>query len=179
MTLPNNWILPLNEDRLSSGDPLLIGDYLRELIYSLTTMYEDLAESTNGEYRQFLPEIYGTTVNGKGTYTIREGWYLRKNLMVDYWYACTWTGHTGAGNAFVQLPYKVKFTDSNPFVGEVHGQYNYAATYTGMFGLGISQTFQEQLFLEGPANIAVAPLPLLTSGTLYGHIRYIGQEIEN
>jgi hypothetical protein len=179
MTLPTDWILPLNEDRLDSGDPVLIGDYIRELVSSLESIYRDLSQATNGDIRQFTPTILGLTTPGVGTYTVQDGWYLRKGLMVDYWFALQWTAHTGTGFASIQLPYKVKNTISAPFVGHVHGIYNYSAAYNGMFGLCAANTFQYNLYAEAAAGAAFVSLQLLTSGTLFGHIRYIGQEIEN
>lgn len=179
MTLPTELILPLNADRLESGDPGLIGQYIRELVTTLSKMYQDLAQATNGDIREFPPKIIGLTTPGVGTYTVQDGWYLREGLIVDYWFVVGWSGHTGTGQAYVQLPYKVKKTISLPFVSSVHGQYNYAATYSGLFGTATSDTFRYDLYAEGPLNIAVLPLPLLTSGLLFSHIRYIGQEIEN
>lgn len=179
MTLPTEIIFPLSEERLNSADPREIGSYVRDLVRSLTTMYQELSQSTNGDIREFHPKITGDTTPGSGTYTNQDGWYLRKGLMVDYWFGLSWTAHTGVGHAYIELPYKVKKTTYPPFVGEVHGQYNYGGGYTGLFSLGGSSTFKNYLYAEGPGGLAFLPLQLLTSGTLFGHIRYVGQEIEN
>src|ERR1051325_426199 len=179
MTLPTDWILPLNEERLDSGNPVLIADYLRELVGSLKSIYQDLSQATNGDIREFKPQIFGATTPGNGTYTVQDGWYLRKGLMVDYWFAMNWTAHTGGGLAYIQLPYKVKSTLSAPFVGHVHGTSNYTAAYNGMFGLCAPSTFEYRIYAEASAGAPFVQLQLLTSGTLFGHIRYIGQEIEN
>lgn len=179
MTLPIELILPLNEERLETADPKQIASYVRELVTTLSRSYQDISQSINGDIRQFLPVVAGMTTDGTGTYTVQDGWYLRKGLLVDFWYAVVWTAHSGTGQIKINLPYKVKKSINNPFVGEVHGVYNYAAGYTGMFSLGLSDTFNNAIYAEGPGGVAVFPLQLLTSGTLWGHIRYIGQEIEN
>ena len=178
MTLPIETILPLNAERLRSGNPVLVGDYVSELVNSLTTIYTQQSQAINGDYKDFAPIVYGTSTAGLGTYSVQNGYYLRLGLIVDYWYTVAWSGHTGTGNAYIQLPYKVKFNNTD-FTGEVVGQYNYSSSYNGMWGLGVSQTFRKDLYLEGALNIPVLALPLLTSGALRGHIRYIGQEIEN
>ena len=179
MTLPTEWIFPLNEERLRSGNPNQIGEYVEELITTLTSMYQNVSQATNGDIRQYIPLVFGKTVAGQGTYSVQDGWYLRKGLLVDLWFAVSWSGHTGTGDAYIQLPYKVKRTLSTPFVGSLHGTYNYTGGYTGMFTLANSDTFENLLYKDGPGGLPAIPLQLLTSGTLFGHIRYIGQEIEN
>ena len=179
MTLPTEWIFPLNEERLHSRNVQDIGDYVEELVTTLTAMYSQVSQAVNGDIKEFIPQVFGLTTPGVGTYSIQDGWVLRQGLMVDVWFAVSWTAHTGSGQAYIQLPYKVKNSLSEPFAGQVYGQYNYIADYTGMFSLAHPNTFQNALFVEGPVGIGASPLQLLTSGTLFGHIRYIGQEIEN
>lgn len=178
MTLPIETILPLNPTRLDSKDPAIIGDYVSELVNTITTMYQELSQATNGDYREFSPQIFGLTTPGNGTYAVQQGYYLRKGLMVDYWFNISWTAHSGSGFAYLLLPYKVRFNNTD-FPGQVYGQYNYPNTYNGLFGLAVSQTFREDLYAEGSANIPVVQLTLQSTGALRGHIRYIGQEIEN
>ena len=178
MTLPIEWIFPLNEERLESGDATQIGEYTKELVITLTDMYQNIGQIINGEIRSFTPQVFGTTSAGAGTYNVQDGWYLRKGLMVDYWFAIQWSAHTGTGHVYVQLPYKVKKTLNYPFNGEVHGEYGYGGGYTGMYSLAPGDTFQNLIYLEGP-SLGIFQASLLTNGTFFGHIRYIGQQIEN
>lgn len=178
MTLSTEIIFPLNEERLNSGDSNQIGAYVRELVTTLTTMYQQISQATNGDIRQYLPLVYGNTSQGEAVYTTQDGWYLRKGIIVDYWFAVGWSAHSGTGQIYIQLPYKVKQVIGAVFNSSVHGQYNYGGGYTSLFGIAISDTIKYLLYAEGPANIAIAPLALLTSGALIGHIRYIGQELE-
>lgn len=179
MTLPTEWIFPLNEERLHSNNAQDIGDYVEELVTTLTAMYAQVSQATNGDIREFTPIVIGLTTPGEGTYTVQDGWVLRKGLLVDIWFTVQWSGHTGTGQLYIQLPYKVKNSLSDPFVGQLNGSYNYGGGYTGMFTLAHPNTFQNAAYVDGPGGIGVLPLQLLTSGALFGHIRYIGQEIEN
>ncbi len=179
MTLPTEWIFPLNEERLHSKNVQDIGDYVEELVTTLTSMYSQLSQAVNGDIRQFIPKLVGSTTPGTGTYVVQDGWTLRQGLMVDVWFAVSWSGHTGTGQAYIELPYKVKNSLSDTFPGQLNGTYNYGGGYTGMFTLAHPNTFQNALYADGPGGLGVFPLQLLTSGTLFGHIRYIGQEIEN
>jgi hypothetical protein len=179
MTLPIEWIFPLNEERLQSGNAAQLGEYVQELITTLTSMYQNVSQAINGDLKEFIPKVFGTTVAGEGSYSVQDGWVLRQGLMVDVWFSVSWMGHTGSGDAYIQLPYKVKKSLSNPFAGLLHGDYNYGAGYTNMFTLALQDTFKNAIYADGPGGLAVMPLSLLTSGTFFGHIRYIGQEIEN
>lgn len=178
MTLPTELIFPLNEDRLKSRDPLAIGEYVQELVTTLSNMYRDLAQNVDGDYRQFVPKIIGSTIEGIGTYTYQEGWYLRQGLMVDVWFTIQWSAHTGTGDAYVNLPYKVKNVLTTPFVNGVFGTYPLSAGYTCMFGSAESNTFNYFLYENGP-GLTVQSLNVVGNGTVIGHIRYIGQQIEN
>ena len=74
MTLPIEWIFPLNEERLNSNEPKQIGQYVQELITTLNSMYKDVSQGINGDIKQFTPEIFGDTVQGKATYSVQDGW---------------------------------------------------------------------------------------------------------
>lgn len=153
-------------------------DNVREIVKTLAEMYENVAQAVNGDIREWTPKLSGLTSAGVGTYTLQTGWYLRQGIIIDAWFDVAWTAHTGTGNAYIELPYKVKFTNNAPFVGQVHmSGITLGAGYTNLFIVGESNGFRGFLYGEG-SGLAMANLNIVASGRLLGHFRYIGQEFE-
>lgn len=179
MTLPTDIILPLRPEQIKSQDPDQLELYIRDLINSLTDMYQDIVGNVNGSTRQFTPVVKGATTSGTGTYTSQVGWYLRQGLMVDVWFDVVWTAHTGTGSAYVQLPYKVANSAIDPFAGTL-GTATLALTagYTATFCVAVPNTFQCNAIQYGSA-VPMLNINVPAAGRFLGHVRYIGQEFEN
>jgi len=182
LTLPTNIILPS-----PTADPESFIKYQQDLISSLQSMYEDIAENVNGEFRSeygpdeggsWTPILKGTTSAGIFTYSSQVGWALRKGIMVDAWFDIIWTSQSGAsGNLYVELPYLVAVSNGMPFVGTIQSS---GITYSGGTGIvinAIQNTFRGELWNVG-SGFTTANQSVTSSGRITGSIRYIGQEYE-
>lgn len=176
MTIPTNIILPLpNTEDLNV--------YLRELNFTLQTMYEQLAQGINGDIRAdygkgrelWTPVLKGTSVAGTFTYNHQAGWVLRKGIITDVWFDVSWSSAgLAAGNLYVELPYKVALSNQKPFVGVVQSS---TLAYTGGTGIvinGISNTYIGEFWNVG-SGFTTANQAVTASGQLIGHLRYIGK----
>ena len=176
MTIPTNIILPLpNTEDLNV--------YLRELNYTLQTMYEQLAQGINGDIRAdygkgrelWTPVLKGTSTEGTFTYDHQAGWVLRQGIINDVWFDVSWSSAgTAAGNLYVELPYKVALSNQKPFVGVVQSS---VLAYTGGTGIvinGISNTYRGEFWNVG-SGFTTANQAVAASGQLIGHLRYIGK----
>lgn len=182
MTLPTNIIFPDKGNFF--GKQASDEEYNRQFIFTLQRMYEDIAQNVNGDIRkdtdignrQFLPTVSGATSAGAGTYTHQVGWVLRQGLMVDVWFDVLWTGHTGTGNLYLDLPYLVALSEENPFVGVLQVS---NITYTGDYCVmnAIPDTRRGEIWVCATAA-ATANVAMDTAGQIQGHIRYVGQSIE-
>ena len=188
MTVATNIVLPLHSEKIRSGNPEELEKYLRELVFSLQRMYEDVAQGINGDIRADFSEpdrswtpILKDTANSGTTFTYdhQKGWVLRQGLLVDVWFDVEWTANTGAitGNMYIELPYKVAVTDEKPFVGIVQPS---VFTYTGGTECvlnAISNTYRCEVWNTG-SGFTTANQGSVAAGQLIGHIRYIGQQDE-
>ena len=182
MTLPINIILPLHSEAILTDDKKAQAANQKELIFTLQEMYKDIVEVTNGDTREFTPKISGTTSAGVGTYDHQTGWYLRQGLMVDVWFDVQWTAHTGTGNLFLDLPYKVfntrAFGETNkPFVGVLQSSGVTFATGSAAVINAIPNTFRGEIWEYGSA-VATANIALAGTGQIIGSVRYFGTEFE-
>lgn len=170
MTLPTNIILPLQDDA---------DTHEKELVFSLQGMYEDIVLNVNGDTKQFTPTVSGTTAEGTGNYVHQTGWYLRQGIMVDLWFDVQWSSHTGTGNLFLNLPYKVfnASTTDKPFVGVLQPDTVTFATGTAAVINAISSTFRGEIWEYG-SGIASVNIAIAGTGQLIGHIRYVGTQFE-
>jgi hypothetical protein len=179
LTLPSNIIFPLRGDFSDFGD---IDRYLRDLIFQLQRMYEDLAEGVNGDIKssvavqnsQWTPTLIGTTTPGSFTYTHQVGWVLRRGLMTDVYGDIAWSASGGAaGNLYVELPYQVANSEEMPFPGVVQPS---SVTYTAGTNLvinAIPNTFRGEFWCVG-TGIATTNQAVVATGRLIFHLRYLG-----
>jgi len=188
MTVPSTIILPLHSEKVLSGEPKDLDKYIRELVFSLQTMYEQLAQGVNGDIRADFSEpgrLWTPLLKDSGdttttfTYDHQVGWVQRKGINVDVWFDIKWTAASAAltGNMYVELPYKVAVTNQKPFVGVAQPS---IFTYTGGTECvinAISDTYRAEVWNCG-SGFTTANQAAVTAGQLIGHIRYIGQQDE-
>tara|TARA_R110002126_G_scaffold77229_5_gene192677 strand:- start:3489 stop:4058 length:570 start_codon:yes stop_codon:yes gene_type:complete len=188
MTLPETIVFPLHSERILTGDPKDLDKYLRELVFSLQSMYEDLAQGINGDVRadfsepnrKWTPLLKDTANSGTTfTYDHQVGWVKRIGTLVDVWFDIKWTVNSGdiTGNMFIELPYKVAVTNQKPFVGLLQPS---IFAYTGGTECvinAISDTYRLEVWNCG-SGFTTANQASVAAGQLIGHIRYIGQQDE-
>lgn len=188
MTLPTDIILPIHTDRILTGTPEHLEKYIRELIFTLETMYRDLSETINGEIFSdtFLSPLNWTPVladtanpNTTFTYDHQTGWALRQGLITDCWFDVKWTANSGAitGNMSIDLPYLVAESAQKPFVGTCQPSIFAFTGGTGCVVNAIQNTYRCEVWNVGD-GFTTANQGSVAAGHIIGHIRYIGQEIE-
>jgi hypothetical protein len=174
MSLPTDIIYPDPID-MNSNDPSVREKYMKDLVFKMSRTYQDTTEAINGNVRLFSPIVYGSTVEGVGTYSYQNGIYFRQGLLVDYWFAVSWVAHTGNGVLYFKLPYKVYNIPNIPFVGVLETRGLTYAGYSQTTMVCISNTMIATPFASGSGLLDVNIL-LPASGTIRGHLRYLGQE---
>lgn len=164
--------------------------YLHELTYRLEEAYERIAMSTNGTYLYanpdttktlqegvWLPEVFGVSTPGAGTYDHQVGYTVRKGIVVNAFFDVQWSAHTGFGNMYLELPYKVRKADNMPFVGIAQtSNYTLESIDYAVFN-AIPDTYRLELWSVTTAA-ATANIELDTAARVIGSITYIGQEDE-
>ncbi len=179
MTLPSNIIFPLRGDFSDLND---IDRYLKDLVFELQRMYENLAQGVNGDIRgsaytqrnEWTPILNGTTISGTFTYNHQIGWVLRRGLWIDVFGDVSWSAvGLATGNLFVELPYKVANSDQKPFVGIVQSS---VVAYTGGTQIVLNcipNTFRGEFWNSG-SGFTTANQAVVASGQLIFHVRYLG-----
>lgn len=181
MTLPTDIIFPLQTDLIKTGDPESLQLYLRNLIETLTDMYQQIAQNVNGYLRQWSPTAYGLSTAGTGTYTHQDGWLRRSGIVTELWFDIGWSAHTGTGGLAILLPYKAAKSSNQPWVGviqSVSSSNNFGAGYTYLVWKAEQNTTQGTIVRCG-STVASAEQPIANVGSYVGYIQYIGQEFEN
>lgn len=176
MTLPTDIILPFRPDQFLSDDPVEREKYQQELVNSLTSMYQDLARTSNGTVKSVDVVVKGANVPGTGTYSHQVGWVRRQGNWAEFWFDVQWTNHTGNGVMYVELPYKTKKSLQAPWIGVV--QASTVAFGGGRTYLTINaaqDTFRGEIWANG-TGVAAQAINLASPGRLQGHISYLGQE---
>lgn len=189
MTLPSTIILPLHTDRIESGEPRELSDYMRDLVFELQNMYESLAGVVNGNIRadyditqaSWLPILKGSTTAGTFTYTHQVGYSLRRGIITDVWFDIEWSSAgTAAGNLIIELPYKVakvSTSGTKPFIGVVQSSNVTFTSGTDIVVNAMPNTFDGEFWNVGD-GVATANQGIDGTGQLIGHVRYIGQQNE-
>jgi hypothetical protein len=184
MTIPSTITFPLRADFSDFND---VDRYMRDMVFELQNMYEELAAGVNGSIKSdaqiqrenWTPEMEGTGVSGTFTYTHQVGWVFRQGIIVDCWFDVAWTASgAAAGNLYLKLPYKVANSNQMPFSEALQtSTIAYGAGQSVLSVNAIPNTFRGEIWSSGSgtvtANIAVA-----AAGRLLGHIRYIGVQNE-
>lgn len=183
MTLPTTVTLPLSITVEQIANPSLLADYLRKLVYVLSTQIQQTNFSVNGTTIKFTDDplvpydfILGSTTPGTATYTNTVLQSRRINLMTYAWFDISWTLHTGTGNVLIQLPYFSQNTDNLPYVAVIESDGNaFTAGYTYLTGNLTPNTNTIGINQNG-SGLPILALPLAASGHLRGSIVYAGQQ---
>jgi len=150
----------------------------------LTRMYEDLARAINGKEDTWKPTIEGADSGaaGTGSYDTQLGYYYRRGLLVDCWFALKVTAHTGTGNARIKLPYKIKKTtakgsgESDIWVGVVLDSSLTYPSGTALKLCGLNNTYYLEIVACDAAGVsAIVQIDDDQIFSISGSIRYIGQ----
>jgi len=182
MSLPSNITLPLRVDYKNDED---LDRYLRDLVYELQGMYENLTDNINGYIRnnadidqsQWLPTLNGTAP-GTFTYTSQYGWSIRQGIYTEVFADITWTSTTAGGSLYLELPYLVTFSEGMPFVGTVQASnISFGAGKTNLVINAIPNTYQGEIWSIG-SGAATTNLAVPASGRLIVYLKYIGIESE-
>lgn len=179
MTLPIDLDLPLKENY--EDDKL----YLKDLVFELQGMYENIAQNVNGFIRnneevdqaKWEPTLNGT---GAGTFTYDHqiGWSIRQGIFTQLFFDIKWSATTAAGNLYVELPYRVTLSQQKPFVGVLQpSSINFGVGRTNLVINAIPNTYRGEIW-SIRSGAATANLTVPASGQLMGHITYIGLENE-
>lgn len=195
MTLSTSIQLPLHSDYMKSGSPEHMEAYLRELVFSLQTMYEDIAVNVNGAFLsnfdqqrfQWVPTLKDTADSTTTfTYDHQVGWAFRQGLLIDLWFDIQWTGvsaGTTNGNMYIDLPFEVidstisTSSTEKPFVGVLQpSAFAYTAGTECVIN-AIPNTYRGEIWNVGD-GFTTANQGSTATGQLIGHIRYIGVENE-
>lgn len=188
-SVPENWIFPLQTQKILSLDKQDQEKYFRELIFDLQRMYEQLAQGINGDIRadvlepnrRWVPTLNGSTA-GEFTYSgggHQVGWAWRHGLFVDLFFDVKWTAKDGtvAGDLFLELPYEVADSEQKPFVGVLQPS---SVAYTGGTELVINATpgsYEGAIWYTADGT-ATAKQQVVATGHLIGQLRYIGKANE-
>lgn len=182
MSLPTDLDLPLRVDYQSEEDK---ERYLKDLVFELQGMYENITESVNGFIRnneevdqaRWLPTLNGT---GAGTFTYDHqiGWSIRQGIFTQIYFDIKWSATTALNNLYVELPYRVTLSNQKPFVGVLQpSNINFGVGYTNLVINAIPNTYRGEIWTIG-SGVATANLIVQASGQLIGHLTYIGIEGE-
>jgi len=178
MSLPSNITLPLRVDYQNDED---MDRYLRDLVYELQGMYENLTDNINGFIRnnadidqsKWVPTLAGT-VAGPFIYTRQVGWSIRQGIYTEVFADIAWSSTTSTSNLYLELPYKVTRSDGMPFVGTVQASsIAFGAGRTDLVINAIPNTYKGEIWSIG-SGVATANLAVPASGRLIVHLRYIG-----
>lgn len=181
MTLPTDIVFPLQSDLLKAGDPESLNLYMRNLMKTLTDMYQQVAQNVNGYIRKWTPIAYGLTTEGEGTYTHQDGWLRRSGIITELWFDIGWSDHTGTGGLAILLPYKAAKSSNDPWVGmiqSVSASNNFGSGYTYLVWKAEQDTTQGTIVRCG-STVASDTQQIDNVGSYVGYIQYLGQELEN
>lgn len=145
------------------------------LVNDLQEMYRVLRESIEGFTREFEGKIYGSGTEGVGTYTTNDCFYMRRANVVDIFYSLAWSGHTGAGDIRIQLPFFEKQFASNTGISSIATEnltWPTGTTYCVVEGVAN----QDYATIQGCRDAGTKQtVQIDTAATINFHHRYIGQ----
>jgi len=176
MTLPTNIILPLRLDAIREGDPEKIAVTMRNLVDTLTQMYQDLANNLNGYITTWTPTSYGLTSSGICTYSRQIGWMRRSGIITELWMDIAWTGHTGTGGLAIEMPYVAAPSEGAPWIGTIASDGNtFGAGYTYLTWSCEPSTTQGTIYRNG-SGVALSAMSIAATGSYRGYIQYLGND---
>jgi hypothetical protein len=185
MTLPVNITLPLDEYLITSDDPKKLYDYLRKLIYVLSTQMQQTNQTVNGTLTlitdtttpayNFITSSVPATPSTT-TYSSSALWLRRANLYTQAWFDITWANDTDTGNLQINLPYSSQPSPLFPYVGSIESDsITFTAGYTYLTANILPETNTIEIHQCG-SGMPVLPLPVSAAGHLRGSITYVGQQ---
>lgn len=175
MTLPTDLYLPKPEDYPKDRE-----NYLNDLLFSIQSMYEQVAQVANGSFRNYaevdagawIPTLAGTGA-GSFTYTSQYGWSLRTGIMTEVWADITWSATTATGNLYLELPYIVTKSSGKPFVGVCQTSGITYTTGSNTVISAIPNTYRGEIWNYG-TGVATSNQGVVASGRIIVYLRYIG-----
>lgn len=108
-SLNRSYNLPLQRDRILSGDPEQLLLYFRSLVGEINKALEQSAAYNNIHLKEWTPVAEGAGVAGTGTYDTQVGFYMKQAKWVFIQMQLNWdaANHTGTGNVKITgLPVK-------------------------------------------------------------------------
>lgn len=152
--------------------------FMVEFLQKLEDRDRDIVRTLNGVIEQWTPNIEGNITSGVGTYERQVGWYLRQGLFVDIWMDVKWTSHTGSGDIEIPLVYQAANSAGTPWVGTIElGLTSPTFTAGSWLTWNVEPNTNNSTITENNSSGAFN-VPLSSSGTLIGHLRYIGKQNE-
>jgi hypothetical protein len=141
-------------------------------LIELRKTYQDFARQINGYAKVFTAKVFGATSAGVGTYSNQDGFYVLSGQMVDVYYNITWTGHTGTGNLYVEMPFISNFSALN-YMGIIENTagINYSAGYTEI-KTKLAPGTRQATVVESGDNVSAQALAVMTSATITGYNRF-------
>jgi hypothetical protein len=135
--------------------------------------YQDFARQINGEAKVFTAKVFGGTSAGVGTYVTQNGFYILSGQMVDVYYHIAWTGHTGTGDLYVEMPFISNFSllDYMGTIDNTSGGLNYTAGYTEV-KTKLAPGTREATIVENGDNTGSQALAVITTAIIIGHNRF-------
>ena len=179
MSLTTDLNLPLPKDFKSKDKD----DYLNELVKSLQSMYEKVAQNVNGTLRnsaltdssEWIPTLVGGTTAGTTTYVRQTGWVLRSGILTDVWFDIEWSATTATGTLYLVLPYSVTKSPDEPFIGPVRTSgITYGTGFTSMVCSALQTTTNLGFGISSSTGVATKLLTVSAVGRISGNCRYIG-----
>ena len=136
---------------------------------------DDLKNSVNETIDTWTPTIKGSGAAGTGTYTVQNGWYLRKNLVSEIVFIVQWSAHTGTGNLKLNLPFKSFKLGNAIWTGSISvSGLTYPAGTTECNLIIDDDALTAGVVCSGTGTTR-ASMVIGGSGVLVGSMRYLGQ----
>lgn len=140
----------------------------------------NISRAVNGTIKEFTPIIYGSGTHGTVTYTTQVGWYVRQVQIVDYWFHIAWSNWVGGvGEVNLLLPLKTWMSGQDFWIGSLSDD---GISYPNAgHGKCVPKGIQDSYVCEFPCSgngVAAGNAVVQATGSLYGHIRYLGQSDE-
>jgi hypothetical protein len=171
LTIPPSHTFPVNQGE-------------NQVVYAnVTEMYETIAEGVNGvtkssffpQPNDYSPTLKGSTAAGTFTYTTRQAIVHRKGPLIDLWFDLSWSSQTGAtGNLYLELPYLTRKFTGHPLIGAVMGGSINVSPAPSFFIAPQSNSLLGNFYLGSNTAAAYSQLSVQNSGSLNGHLRYMG-----